>query len=632
LLLISQQINAQDTIQIKEVIKSETRFSQYSNLKTEIIDSTLKSYYKNASLDELLFKQTPSFIKSYGGLGNLSTIVLRGSNSNHVSVNWNGFPINSISTGGTDLSLIQSGFFNNITVIPGASSSLYGSGTFGGAIELNNLYNQPKGFDIRLEIEPGSFHTVKNSIETNYSGNSIQYRIAIDKIFAENDFVFLDNFKINPVPERRKNNALNSFNIFQTLKLNLPKSNTIEAGIWYILKYKEIPEIAGSYETGNKNQTDSIFRAFFRWKKLNKHSIFSLSTAFFTEYLHYTDKLNIADLNYFIDSEINSLSVFSDLSYRYYFNKKLTIEFAGLFNRQKIQTSNYINDHIADNNYSLLMAAQYKLLKSEINFSFRNEFSLELGFIPVFNAGLTKKILNEKLTLKSSISNKFRRPTFNERYWLPGGNSKLKHERGISVDINPEYVLKKEPNQLIKVSATTYYSKIYDMIQWIPDTNQVWTAVNNNEVNIIGLESDFNLIFKKNNFVYSFNTSYNYTYSVQTNVFRHSNFEFPAKLIYTPEHSAKLFFSTTYKKINIGLSTQYIGKMFTTQDNNLLYVLSPFVITDLYSAYHFKIKNYLIDINAKIINMFNSRYQLIKSYPSPGRAIYVSIRLTYKKE
>ena len=622
---------AQDTLQIDEVIKIESRFYEYKNSNEETIDSTLKSLYKTSSLDELLFIQTSSQIKSYGGLGNLSSIALRGSSANHVSVNWNGFPINSGSTGGTDLSMIQSGFFETIKVIPGASSSLYGSGTFGGAIELNNFSEREKGLFISLGSEIGSFKTAKCFVQGDYSDNKLQYKISLNKINAENDFSFYDSYKIDKPLESREHNTLNSFNAIQAIKLKLPKNNTIETGVWYLIKEKEIPEIAGSYEAGNKKQTDSVFRSYIRWKKIYKQSMLNVSFAFFSEYLHYTDKINSTDTFYDIDSEIKSNSVFGDISYRYYFNNKFIIDFAGIINYQKILTSNYMNNQPEEVNYTLLTALKYNVSDFDFKFSFRNEFSDEVGYIPVFNFGFAKGIFKDKLILKSSVSNKFRRPTFNERYWQPGGNPDIIFETGNSAETTIEYIVKNEDDNNLKLYATAYYSKINDMIQWIPD-NGVWTAINNNEVKSSGIESNLHYTISKNNFKHSIITSYNFTNSKLTAVYSDIEFETLVKLIYIPEHSSKVFFTSAYKNLIISFSSQYTGKRFTTQDNNSDYTLPGFVLSNLYATYQFDMKAFNISLNAKLLNVFNTQYEMIKSYPSPRRAIYFSMILTYKKK
>jgi len=621
------QVKAQDTLKINEVIKTASRQTAFKNSHEELIDSTLKSQYKNSSIDELLIIQTSSQIKSYGGLGNLSSISLRGSGANHVSINWNGFPVNSGTTGGTDLSLIQTGFFEDIKIIPGASSSLYGSGTFGGAVELNNKSNYEKGISTSIGSELGSFNTEKYFINGNLSNNKFQYKLSVNKIKAKNNFTFYNTYKFDNPLEERLHNKLNSLNIIQNLNLKLSQTNTLESGIWYIIKDKEIPEIAGSFGSGNKMQKDSIFRTYLRWKKVFAKSLLTVSSAFFTEYLQYTDKTNSYDTAYSINSKINANNFAGDISYRYYLSNKLIIDFTGIINNQQISTSNYTENQIFETNYSLISSLKYNISDFDIRFSFRNEFLEDVKYIPLFNFGISKKIFKNKIILKSNISNKFRKATFNEKYWQPGGNINIKHETGNNAEISMKYLFGKNANNHFNI--TYYCSNIKDMIQWIPE-NGVWTAVNNREVQINGIETNVNYSLQSGMFKHTFYTSYNFTNSMLTDVYSGKDDFIPQKMIYTPTNTAKLFFTSSYKKITISWSSQYTEKQFTTQENTNNFSLPAYSLSNIYASYHFDIKYFNISFKAKFLNIFNKQYELIKSYPTSGRAFYFGITFTYK--
>lgn len=629
LLVFNFQLKAQDTLQIKEVIKYETRQTFFKNSSEQLIDSTLKSQYENSSIDELLAIQTSSQIKSYGGLGNLSSISLRGASANHVSINWNGFPINSATTGSTDLSLIQTGFFEEIKIIPGASSSLYGSGTFGGALELNNTLKFNKGISVSLGNEIGSFKTEKYFFNGSFSNRKIQYKLSANKIKAKNNFTFFNHYKFDNPLEERLHNSLNSFNIIQNIKYNFSQTNSLESGIWYIIKNKEIPEIAGSFLSGNKLQKDSVFRSYIRWKKVFEKSLLTVSSSYFSEFLQYTDKINGSDTAYYINSKISARFFMGDVSYRYYINKKLTADFSGIFNNPKISTLNYAKTQIFETNYSFITSLKYNIYDFNILFSFRNEFLEDVKYIPLFNLGISKKLLKNKIILKTNISNKFRRATFNEKYWQPGGNINIKHETGNNAEISMKYLFGKKINNNFYIAY--YHSNIKDMIQWVPE-NGVWTAVNNREVQINGIETNVNYIFQSGLFKHTFYASYNFTNSLLTKVYSKEDDFIPQKMIYTPTNTAKLFLANSYKKITISWSLQYTGKQFTTQENNSSFSLPAYSTSNIYASYNVDIKHINILFKAKILNVFNKQYELIKSYPTSGRAFYLGIVFKFSRK
>jgi len=105
-------------------------------------DSTALARYSQNGLDHLLSRQTGIFIKNYGP-GILATSSLRGGSAGQTALVWNGFSLQSPATGQTDLALIPVFFTDDAGVQYGGGSALWGSGSMGGAIHLNN--NRPSG-------------------------------------------------------------------------------------------------------------------------------------------------------------------------------------------------------------------------------------------------------------------------------------------------------------------------------------------------------------------------------------------------------------------------------------------------------------------------------------------------------
>jgi iron complex outermembrane receptor protein len=90
------------------------------------------------------------FVKSYGAPGNLTSLSFRGTLSNHTQITWNGFPLNNPTTGDADLSLIPLTIADKVSLVYGASGSLYGGGTFGGSVDLISSPSSEQGFSSGL--------------------------------------------------------------------------------------------------------------------------------------------------------------------------------------------------------------------------------------------------------------------------------------------------------------------------------------------------------------------------------------------------------------------------------------------------------------------------------------------------
>ncbi|MBW8308702.1 MAG: TonB-dependent receptor [Candidatus Paracaedibacteraceae bacterium] len=105
---------------------------------------------------------TPGYmVVQSGGIGQQSSIFVRGTNSNHVQVRLDGMRINlpEASNGTVDAALLTTQNLNTVTLLRGGQSSLYGADAIGGVI----LLNTPKGtgnFEETVRLETGSQKTL----------------------------------------------------------------------------------------------------------------------------------------------------------------------------------------------------------------------------------------------------------------------------------------------------------------------------------------------------------------------------------------------------------------------------------------------------------------------------------------
>lgn len=94
-------------------------------------------------------------VSGYGGLGQLSTVSIRGSTADGVLVLVDGLPINGAFGGGVDLSTIPSRWIERIEVVRGAEGAHYGAGALGGV--LNVITRRPEAGRWAAETSAGSF-------------------------------------------------------------------------------------------------------------------------------------------------------------------------------------------------------------------------------------------------------------------------------------------------------------------------------------------------------------------------------------------------------------------------------------------------------------------------------------------
>ncbi len=124
-------------------------------------------------------------IESYGGLGSVSSVSIRGSSTSEVLVLLDGMPIAGSQIDAIDLGQIPTSGIERIEVVEGGGSTLYGSGSVGGVINI--ITSSPPRSSATASA--GSYGEDSLSIETPY--------LALARTIAANDYA-LPNGTVEP--------------------------------------------------------------------------------------------------------------------------------------------------------------------------------------------------------------------------------------------------------------------------------------------------------------------------------------------------------------------------------------------------------------------------------------------------
>jgi vitamin B12 transporter len=96
-------------------------------------------------------------VNDYGGLGQLTTVSIRGSTADGVLVLLDGLPLNTAFGGAVDLSSIPRGWIERIEVLRGPEGALFGAGALGGVV--NVITRRAAAGQWSAEAMGGSFGT-----------------------------------------------------------------------------------------------------------------------------------------------------------------------------------------------------------------------------------------------------------------------------------------------------------------------------------------------------------------------------------------------------------------------------------------------------------------------------------------
>lgn len=602
------------TILIPDVVVRASRLQQFkSDIKTDIFTLEELSPHAGESLGQFLINSTALNVKTYGVGGASSNVSLRGTSTSHVQVNWNGFPINSVTLGSCDFSLIPVTGFDHISVVYSAPGALYGSGTFGGAINLDNNLKTEKVLRGSAFASYESLKTINGSASLHIGNNKLAWKVNAWGIFSDNEFIYYDY--IRQIDRKQTDCQWHNTGTIQQLIFRLSPSSTLEAGLWYQFKAYNIPSRIGSesYEF----QKDSTLKFFAAYKKSGNRWGLHIKAAAFNDEQRYTQKASAHATVNSIDSRIRSHQFYGDANFRYYLRQAISID-AGI-------TGSYINADVSsygqtkdEKGLAAFAGLKYNKNRLSCQTEVRKEWNnnYHSGVLPSF--GIAWEMMPDKWILRANISQKFRKPTFNDFFWLPGGNPDLKPETGYSVETGSSVTVFKKENVALSADLGIYCTQIDNMIVWRP-AGAYWTAKNYQHVSSAGMDGKFVFDIQRRRLKYHSSLSAMLNKAVINTYTSEEN----EKMLYSPR-----VITSWENRFSAGIIDLMIGHHFTADrfydDNSLL---KPYQTVDLQTGVKIPIGKGKLGIHITVNNLTNTIYELIRLYPMPGR--YWSAKINY---
>ncbi len=596
--------------------------------KVIVCDSALVLPAGLESLGELLQRMAPLSLMQYGGAGSLATLPLRGSSSSQTQVNWNGFPINALTSGIADLSQLSSGMFEEILLIPGASGSLYGSGTSGGAVNLDNRPVWKKRISAAAAFDAGSFGTRGGNFILTGGTEKFQSKSGFFLQNADNDFTYRDDYKPGRPEETALHNLFRYAGFIQTFSAMLPRGYSLQAGFWVQKKKKQIPAVMGSYKPGLQVQRDSSMRMYLILGKRWVRSSLSFRNAWFRDNMWFTDKSSAEAPDYTIDSRFRTSHFMSDLYYRHKAGRHWTLDGGVAVSLATAAVTAY-NGTVRDYSIDLYAGSKYQKGRWTGSLTLRQDFNPYTSPLPQADAGMRYALLPGRTFLRFNLSTKYRLPTLNDKYWTPGGNPDLRPEHGwgatAGIDLNTKDT--KTGPWSFRWQTDLFFNLLNDQIRWIPGEGY-WHPENVDRVRTWGAENILQSAWKRKNLTLTCRLNYNFTKS--TVLKNDGSATKPYQSSYIPVHTASGTLRADYRFLYAGIYEDFTGARYTAPGEDPLYRMDPFALTSVVAGGKKNMASWDVDLRFIVKNLFNARFQVVRSYPMPGRAYLLKARITFR--
>ncbi|MBW6459414.1 MAG: TonB-dependent receptor [Bacteroidales bacterium] len=601
------------TLTLESVTIRSTRISQFARGQAfQTLDSLTRRDNPAASLTELLQGFSTSYVRNYGQ-GTLATLSMRGTSANHAGLIWNGIRLSPPNIGYVDLSLIQGNFFQDIMMLYGGSSPMFGSGSIGGGVHLNNRPVFQPSASLDLGLSAGSFGTFAIEGAGTVSGNTLFSRTAFSLMNAQNNFSYENFFSEK---EKLPHAAIFKAGIIQDIAIQLPDDQYIMATGWFQYAGREIPPTM-TESVSEAQQLDRSWRTMLVWKDFNPRNTLEARLAYFNEFTRYSDPIPE------IYSDIHSQSFITAFESTWELTDHAAV-FAGTQYTYEYADLDFYSRPEYQQALAVYASFRYYFPKIRWQFSLNGRQEMLTGYSSpfLFSLGAEGKIW-KVLSGRVSFSRNFRAPTLNERFWQPGGNPELEPEKslnlegGLFVDFQPG-----DDSYFFQVTA--FNSKVSDWILWLPGSSY-WSVENAQEVWSRGFEINGIQRFQVGEFTIHLAESYSFTRSTNEKKLFDLDASYQKQLIYTPVHRFLLKPGLEIRGYRLSLRGTYSGEIYTTKDNQ--HSLPGFFLLDAVIAKTLYIsKKYPLTLQLNLNNMLDKEYQVVPYRPMPGFGVMGTVR------
>jgi len=593
LVIILSGIARADDVELNKIVVTPSRIEESSDEVDRKVDVVTSREIEKSGAQDLagaLTGLTSVNISDNGGPGATKSIRMRGSTAAQVLVMVDGRPVNSPRDGQVDLSTIPLDNINQIEILHGPASSLYGAAGMGGAVNIITKNPPKEGQKTEVYSGFGTNHTFIDRLSQGARLGKFGYILSGS---YESSGGFRDNSEFNS----------KDFNSKFEYELNNENNLFLNSGF-----YKSRVGAPGPLADSDIDNKQVDIKNFIDlgWN-FSPDNTLGLKARIYNNHERLEFMPNSIDSVLeivgppFGDPTTKSTQSTDSRGLDIQFNKRLFdiyrflcgFNYVGNFNDSTDSAKHRytVRAWYLDNQLDLTKDLKLSLGARLDNYSnFGSQLSPNASF--AYN-------LRENLKIRGSVGRSFRAPTFNDLYWPGQGNPNLKPEKGITEELGTEAKI----NKYLTSGLTYFHSDYKQLIQWSPDENDIWHPENVSSAIIDGIESE-NKIFISDNL----DLNIDYTYLMARDDKTHKY------LVYQPKN--KVDTSLRYHDLNgltVELKSQFTDQRFDDADNNTK--VKSFFAFGLSVSKKFKPG---LTCFASIDNLSNRKYQVIHDFPMPG--------------
>jgi vitamin B12 transporter len=592
-------------------------------------------------------------LKDYGGIGGLKTVNVRSLGSNHTGVFYDGVTIGNAQNGQTDLGRFSLDNLEAVELYNGQKSSLLQPArAFASASTLYLQSKQPhfsgnERTNARVSFRSGSFGLANPSalLEQKVSKN-VTSSISTEWIKSNGRYKFRETNGVYDTSGTRLNSDVDAYRVEAGLNGTLPDSSTWTVKAYLYHSNRGLPGaiVRNRYEYFERQWDKNFFVQTSYRKTAGKFYNLLINGKYANDYTRY------------LNPQYNNTTGRLDNSYRqqesylsavnlFHITPQLDVSLATDFQYntlKKLDADQY--RFVYPERYTMLnaLSAEYHLSRLKIQGTLLNTLVNEQ--VKLYSGAANRNIYspsisaiwqpfnNNDLHIRGLYKHIFRMPTFNDLYYTFIGNTSLNPEYTTQYDAGATYhkFYASGRFQQLSVETDIYYNRVKDKIIAIPGTNLFrWTMLNLGMVDIRGLDLRIKTTWTGGQNL-SWHTGINYTYQDAIDVTKGEDASsFQGQIPYSPKHSGSAILGVDIARLQLNYSFVYTGERYNAKDNIPANYVQPWYTHDVSASWIQLYHKYQIKLSGEVNNLMNQNYDVVVSYPMPGRSYRLTLSISY---
>jgi len=587
------QTPSDDADDLDEVIVTATRTAVTTDASlaaVEVIDSAAIERSQATSLTELLRGRAGINLSNQGGAGKLSTLFVRGAESDQVLVLVDGVRIGSATSGLASFQDLPVAMIDRIEIVRGPRSSLYGSDAFGGVIQI--FTRRDKGpAQFRFHVGAGSHGYregglgVGGSSERGWFGidAGLQSTDGIDACRGAGFPVFAGCF----VDGQTDRDGYENHSFSARGGVNIGESVTLEA---HALRASGHNEYDGSF-VDNSDIVQQVVGAQLRWKASDRFD------------LRFNVGSNKDESDNFLGSAANgsfatrrdNASVQADIALA---DAQLLTLGADWLRDRVDSSTGYVDTRRADR--AVFAQYQGRFGDHDLQLALRNDDNDQFGNKTTGTAawGLS---FADAWRVTASYGTAFKAPTFNELYFPFFGNPALRPESSKTFEAGIAWRGERTSVRLDAFSTDVDDLIAYDASIFLPNNIQ--------HARLRGAEVRVD------------STLFGWNLGASASWLDAEDRDTGNELARRASETARLELDRAFGKFRLGFTGVAEGSRYDDLANTR--ELGGFATLDVRGEYAFAAD---WTLQARVANVFDRAYETAAFYNQPGREFFVTLR------